>query len=97
MRIPYNLNTVITVSAFQNTKGGDIHQAVILSLAYFPYFEKYDEYEITLLSVCLPCPKVARQWLSKHIPGITNTHATIKELLGALFSLQSMLYQILNM
>jgi hypothetical protein len=36
---------------------------------------------------------VARQWLGKNITAATNTHATIEELLDALFSMGSMLYQ----
>jgi hypothetical protein len=33
---------------------------------------------------------IAMQWLSKHIPAMTNTHATIKELLEAVFFMQSL-------
>jgi hypothetical protein len=36
---------------------------------------------------------VARQWLGKNIIAAMNTHATIEELLDALFSMQFMLYQ----
>jgi hypothetical protein len=32
---------------------------------------------------------VAREWLGKHIPVATSTHATVKELLEAMFSMQS--------
>jgi hypothetical protein len=35
---------------------------------------------------------VARQWLGKHVPVTMNTHATTEELLGAPFSVWSMLY-----
>jgi hypothetical protein len=40
---------------------------------------------------------VARQWLSKHIPMATDTHATTEELLGVVFSTQCAWYQIFNM
>jgi hypothetical protein len=40
--------------------------------------------------------EVAKQWLNKHVPAATNTHATT-ELLDVLFSMQSVSYQILNM
>jgi hypothetical protein len=36
---------------------------------------------------------VARQWLSKNVTAATNMHATIEELLVALFSVWSMSYQ----
>jgi hypothetical protein len=39
----------------------------------------------------------ARQRLGKHISAATNTHATIYELLDAVFSMRSVSYQILNM
>jgi hypothetical protein len=39
---------------------------------------------------------VARQWLGKHVPWATNTHATI-ELLDEVFSTLSVSYQIRNM
>jgi hypothetical protein len=39
---------------------------------------------------------VARQPLGKHVPGATNAHSTIKELLDAVFSMRSEWYQILN-
>jgi hypothetical protein len=52
---------------------------VSLYLTYFPYFEKIKVgYEITLLSVCIPSPTVARQRFGKHIPAATNTHETIE-------------------
>jgi hypothetical protein len=35
-------------------------------------------------------PIVAKQWLSKNFIMAMNTHATIEELLGASFSMQSM-------
>jgi hypothetical protein len=38
-------------------------------------------------------PIVAGQQLSKNVTMATNTHATIEELLGASFSMQSLLYQ----
>jgi hypothetical protein len=40
---------------------------------------------------------VAMQWLGKHIPMVMNTHATIEELLDAVFSMLSVLYRILSM
>jgi hypothetical protein len=39
---------------------------------------------------------IARQWLDKHVPAVTNTYATIEELLDAVFSMQSVSYQIIN-
>jgi hypothetical protein len=47
------------------------------------------------MSVCLP-PNVARQQLGKHVPLVSNTHATEKELLDAVFSVRSMSYDILR-
>jgi hypothetical protein len=40
---------------------------------------------------------VARQRLGEYFPAARNTHATIVELLDAVFSMQSVSYQILNM
>jgi hypothetical protein len=40
---------------------------------------------------------IARQWLSKHVPAAMHTQATIEELLDVVFSVQSMLYQVLGM
>jgi hypothetical protein len=40
---------------------------------------------------------VARQRLSKQVPVAMNTHTTIEELWDAMFSTQSVSYQILNM
>jgi hypothetical protein len=37
----------------------------------------------------------AGQQLGKHIPMATNTHATLEELVDAVFSIRSVLYQIL--
>jgi hypothetical protein len=66
---------------------------------------------ITFLSVCLgvcvPSPlkqrivepeekAVARQWLGKHFHMATNTHAQIKELLEAVFSMRPVSYQIIG-
>jgi alkylhydroperoxidase/carboxymuconolactone decarboxylase family protein YurZ len=34
--------------------------------------------------------EIVEQWLSKHVPAAMNAHATIEELLDAVFSLQSM-------
>jgi hypothetical protein len=34
------------------------------------------------------------QRLCKHVPAATNTHATIEELLNAIFSMWSLLYQM---
>lgn len=69
-------------------------------LVYFPYAgKKYKEvYESILLSVCplcLPNP-FARQWLFEHVRAATNTHEKV-ESLDAVFSLRSVLCQILNM
>jgi hypothetical protein len=47
-------------------------------------------------SLC-PLPKVAMQRLGKHIPAATNTHATITEMLDAVRSMRSVLYQLLSM
>jgi hypothetical protein len=40
---------------------------------------------------------VAKQRFGKKIPAAKNTHVTVKELLVAVFSMQSVLHQILNM
>jgi hypothetical protein len=40
---------------------------------------------------------VAGQQLGKHIPTAMNTHATTEELLDMVFSMQSVLSQILKM
>lgn len=53
---------------------------------------------MTLLSVCMFVPpKVARQRLSKHVSAATNICTTIEGLLDAVFSVQSVWYQIVNM
>jgi hypothetical protein len=39
---------------------------------------------------------VARQWLGKNLPAKADTHATIEELLDAVFSMLSVSHQILN-
>jgi hypothetical protein len=36
---------------------------------------------------------IARQWLNKHVPVPTNSHATTEELLDASFSMQTTSYQ----
>jgi hypothetical protein len=38
----------------------------------------------------------ARKWLGKHPPTTTNIHATVEELLDAVFSMRVVPYQILN-
>jgi hypothetical protein len=35
----------------------------------------------------------AKQWIGKHVPVATNTHATIEQLLNAWFSMRFVLYQ----
>jgi hypothetical protein len=50
-----------------------------------------DPYEITLLSVYPPI--VARQRLGRNVTAVTNTHATVREFLGALFSMWPLSYQ----
>jgi hypothetical protein len=47
--------------------------------------------------LCVPPNLVARQLLSKHIPVATDAHPTIEELLDAVFSMWSVLYQIFRM
>jgi hypothetical protein len=54
-------------------------------LAYFPYFEEIKEGLWDHLALCVSPP-----------PAATNTHAKIEELLDPVFSVRSMLYQILN-
>jgi hypothetical protein len=49
------------------------------------------------LYVCVFSSIVVRQRLRKHNPAATNTNATIKELLYAVFSMLSVSYQILSM
>jgi hypothetical protein len=70
-------------------------------LTHSPYFEKIKQkeaYEFILLSVRLCVPlSVTRQQLCNHVPAGTNTHATIEELLGAMFLLRFVSYSILNM
>jgi hypothetical protein len=75
----------------------------ILLLTYFPCFE---EIRLMRSSSCqhlkagIVEPEetdVARQRLNKHFPTETSTHATIKELLGTVFSMQFVSYQIINM
>jgi hypothetical protein len=72
--------------------------------AYCPYFEKIEwAYEITLLSVYPPTVArqqlgknplvVARQRLGRNVTAVTNTHATIEELLDASFSMWLLSYQ----
>jgi hypothetical protein len=46
------------------------------------------------LCVCVPS-NVARQRLGKRFPAVKNTHEIIEELLGAVFSVRSVSYQIL--
>jgi hypothetical protein len=36
---------------------------------------------------------IARQWLDIHVPAAKNAHATIKQLLDVMFSMQSVPYQ----
>jgi hypothetical protein len=38
-------------------------------------------------------PIVARQWLGRNVIAVTNTHATIEELLDTSFSMRSLSYQ----
>jgi hypothetical protein len=38
-------------------------------------------------------PFITRQWLGRNVTVVTNTHATIEELLGASFSMLPVLYQ----
>jgi hypothetical protein len=45
--------------------------------------------------LCIP-PIVATQRLGKYVSAATNTHATIEELLDAMFSMRPVSYQILN-
>jgi hypothetical protein len=42
------------------------------------------------LCLCVSFPNVARQRPGKHVPAVTNTHATMEELLDAVFSMRSM-------
>jgi hypothetical protein len=72
-------------------------------LAYFPYYEKINKNKTSLmrspsciLFFVFP-PIVARQGRRKIVPAATNTHAAIEELLGAVFSMRFMSFQILNM
>jgi hypothetical protein len=39
---------------------------------------------------------VARQRLGKHVPALTNAHGTVVDLLDAVFSVRSVMYQILS-
>jgi hypothetical protein len=48
----------------------------------------------TLLSVC-SSTKFAKQQLGKNVPAATNTHVTIQEMLDTVFSMLSVLHQIL--
>jgi hypothetical protein len=69
---------------------------------FYPTFlilkKENEAYEIALLSVCLCVPpNVTSQQLSKHVPAVTNTQATIEELLDAVFYMRSVSYQMLNM
>jgi hypothetical protein len=54
-----------------------------------------EAYELILMSVS-PFLNVCRQRLDKFFPAATNTHAT-RELLDAVFSMQSVSYQAINM
>jgi hypothetical protein len=47
------------------------------------------------LYVCF-LPYFVRQRHGKHNPEATNRHATIEELLGTVFSVRSVSYQVLN-
>jgi hypothetical protein len=38
-------------------------------------------------------PIIARQWLRRNVTAVTNTHATVDELLDALFSMWLVSYQ----
>jgi hypothetical protein len=69
----------------------DRQQGELMSLLFslLSRFEKIEyAYEITLLSVqvcvCVP-PIVARQRLGRNVTAVTNTHATIEELLDESF------------
>jgi hypothetical protein len=46
----------------------------------FPYSSSVVSIVSLCVCICIP-PIIARQWLSKHIPPATNTHATVEELL----------------
>jgi hypothetical protein len=52
-------------------------------------------------SLCCLCacviPNVARQRLGKHVLVAKNAHEAMRELLDAVFTMQSVSYQILNM
>jgi hypothetical protein len=48
---------------------------------------------ITLVSVCVYPPIVPRQQHGKHVHAVTNTQATIDELIDASFSLRSVSYR----
>jgi hypothetical protein len=85
----------------------------VLFLDYFLYFEKIKGELMRSSSCLCAQPShpqhlkagilepeetaVAVQQLGKHVPMVTNTHATIEGLLDAVFSMLSVLYQILNM
>jgi hypothetical protein len=47
--------------------------------------------------LCVPCPIATRQEVHKHVPSAISIHAIIEELLNIVFSMQSMLYQVLGM
>jgi hypothetical protein len=49
-------------------------------------------YEITLFTMC----DVARQGLGRHVPAAMNTHAVKEEMLGAVFSLRYVSYEIVS-
>jgi hypothetical protein len=56
-----------------------------------------EAYEIPLLCVYVCIHTVAGQRLCKDIPKVTNTQATIEQLLDAVFSVRSMSCQIFFM
>jgi hypothetical protein len=72
-------------------------------MPYVPYFEKIIGVLSHLLSGCV-CPTivepeettVARQQPGEHIPMTVNTYATIEELLGIVFSMWYMSYQVFD-
>jgi hypothetical protein len=58
-----------------------------ISVAYFINLSHY--------SACLYMypPYIAREWLSKNVTVAMNAHATVEEMLDALFSVRSVSYQ----
>jgi hypothetical protein len=79
----------------------DVTSIKTIGYTYFEptsfFLKKKEVNEITLLSILVCPPNVARQRLCKYVPAARNTHAAMDELLDAVLSMLPILYKILSM